>query len=162
MKMRRDMVKVLSYRKHQGSHGGPLVFTALLALAWCSSAVAECSATEITLAEATRLVHSTETVLHFEKAGGVVGLENMSANVNPGSFFTLYVFNNARNAHWPGTIGTFAVNKFSADVINAALQTVETGQALSDVQRELRREHCIPAEVVARHLHDLLQPVPAP
>jgi hypothetical protein len=135
---------------------GPLALVAVALLARVSNggcADAPCIATKLSRAEASQLVMKVPEVVALLQAGGKVdALEwhPQTTYAHPGMFY-YFVAQKSKLETLPlesAVIGYFAVNLYSARVVNFSTAAEVSGAALQLLQTRLRDTHCISAQLV--------------
>jgi hypothetical protein len=103
--------------------------------------------------EAKTLVFLAPDVQRAVRAGFEIGFGPQSGpHLNTESFFVDRTIGECDNPS--GLIGTYAVNRYTAEVIDFGLDVVVHSRDLDAVQSALRRAHRIGAAVIAAHRND--------
>ncbi len=114
---------------------------------------APCIATKLSRADAGQLVMKVPEVVALLQAGGKVdALEwhPQTSYAHPAIFY-YFVVQKSKLETLPlenGVIGYFAVNVYSARVVNFTTAAEVSGAALQQLQTQLRSTHCIGAQLV--------------
>jgi hypothetical protein len=128
----------------------------LIAVLLCSGQSAprnQDGATLLSRTEAALLVYLTPPVSSFRKATGQVPFfESLESDFNCDDYYVLYV-SDPRPTEGTPTIGTFAVNKHTADVTNVGPITEVEDPDLLGAQQILRAEHHI-GDAVRKEFRD--------
>ena len=120
-----------------------------------AAAPGKCSPSILTNREAQALALGVPVALEAGSPG-LVDAEEWTPAGGRGDLFFFYMLL-ARSRELP-VIGYYAVNKRTADVVDFVLQREVYSQELANLQRQLRKRHCITSEVIRKNstlaLHD--------
>jgi len=130
-----------------------LSVSVLLAAAPATRSAGSCVSSKLSRAEAQQLVLRAPDVLAIQQAGGKVdALEwrGSAAAARPDLFY-YFELQRPKLETLPlqsGLVGHFAVNRYSARVLNLDTGAAVAGAELAKLQAQLRSKHCISEQLV--------------
>lgn len=108
-----------------------------------------CRASALEMHEAEILIYFLPVAQSTRKAGWQIGWElQTNPKFNQKDFFVFYVYNSTRPSNGSLTIGYFAVDKHTAEVLDTNADGAVNSDDLGGIQRILRKAHCIDESVI--------------